>query len=1022
MMEILKASAGSGKTYNLARTYIRLLLTKDDPQAYRHILAVTFTNKATDEMKRRILQELFILADKPTESPYCKDFVPSVFPAAEALQKRASAQLGAILHDYSSFAVSTIDKFFQQTLRAFSREIGQFASYQVELDKAALVEESVDRILDALTEQDKDLLDWLTDNVKAGLSQGNRFNLEPPLKEMAVNLKSGDHEDAVRRFGIDEGKVCSKEHLKQVRKGCDDLVRTYVKDVENAARAVLDVLQQHGVDPADSNRGFLKALYGYLDLDPHASVATPTASFLDKAPDSSKWFAKTRDRFRLELEGSLEGPLDAFCALFGDRYRAYATARLIGAQVFGLGIAGELRKAFEEVQKEKNVISIDDSNTILKGIIDGSDAPFVYEKLGVRFEDFLLDEFQDTSTIQWENFRPLLLNSEAGGFENLVVGDVKQSIYRWRGSDWNLLDSELQKTFHLPPEAVRVLDENYRTCRAIVEFNNAFFPYAAEQLDGLLGTTDIRRIYGDVEQKVRFRDPAEGSVDVQFCGDAEAEMDAILESVQAVIDAGGQYGDIAILVRGNAEGSEIASRFVQEGIPVVSDDSLFVKASVTVRRLVSQLSLVDAPDTEEKASVAGFLARSLDIRIPEHYHSLTDLAESLLRDLREADAATFEAEIPYVQSFMDYLLDWTATRGNDLTAFLRDWEAADPKIASPESGSSVRVMTVHKSKGLEFPYVIFPFAEKVTLYKPSSYWCRPAVEGTPLAAVADGIYHVELSGSSEATLFAEDFRRERLLQFIDNINVFYVAMTRAKYGLKVIAKEPPRKLMDAVGNGGPVDWKNLSQVLYGYVGTLDYHAGSMYDFGSLKREAGPAKPLPAGYPSFPAGDRGRLKFSRDAADYFGPDGLVGPEASNRLRGLVLHDILSAVTVPADLPRAVDRAIGTGALPSADRDRTLRFLEAEIASVEVRGWFAAGVQILNEAPLIGPDGAELRPDRVVIRFDGSAEIIDYKFGQPDRKYLDQVRGYMDLYRALGHGSVSGTIWYIRENGEDEFVEV
>ena len=1021
MIQILKASAGSGKTYNLAREYIRLLLTKKDPQAYRHILAVTFTNKATDEMKRRILDELFTLATEPAKSPYIGDFVPKVFKTAEDLQKRASGQLGGILHDYSSFAVSTIDKFFQQTLRAFSREIGQFASYQVELDKAALVEESVDRILDGLTEDDRGLLGWLTENVKAGLESGNRFNLEPPLKEMAVNLKSMDHAEAVRRYSIDEDAAYAKDHLKEIQKGCAALADAFVKDVREAAKAVLDVLEQHGVDPADSNRGFLKGLYAFRDLGPRDAVGTPTDSFMDKAPDSSKWFAKSKDRFRVELEGSLEGPLNAFCDLFGDRYRQYRTACLIGGQAYTLGIAAELRKAFDEVQKEKNVLSIDDSNTILKGIIDGSDAPFVYEKLGVRFEDFLLDEFQDTSTIQWENFRPLLLNSEAGGFDNLVVGDVKQSIYRWRGSDWHLLDAGVKADFRQGAE--KVLDGNYRTCKAIVQFNNAFFPYAAAQLDGLLGGDEISRIYHDVDQQVCFKDPAEGSVDVKFVEDYDAQMDEIVATVREVEAAEGKYGDIAILVRGNQEGSEIAARLVSEGIPVVSDDSLFVKSSVTVRRLVSQLSLVDAPDTEGRASVAGFLARSMDIRIPDHYHSLTDLAESLLRDLRDADPDTFEAEVPYIQSFMDYLLDWSASHGNDLSAFLREWADADPKIASPETGSAVRVMTVHKSKGLEFPYVIFPFAEKVTLYKGSSYWCRPDVDGTPLASFADGVYHVELSGASESTLFAEDYRRERTLQYIDNINVFYVALTRAKYGLKVIAKVPTQKVLDAVRKGEPADWKNLSQVLYGFVGTLDYHAGTMYGFGALKREAGPAAPLRTGYPSFAAGDRGRLKFSRDAADYFGPDGLVGPDASNRLRGLVLHDILASVTVPGDLPRAVDRAVASGELPRADRDRTLRFLEDEIASVADRGWFAeSGVRILNESPLIGPDGADLRPDRVVIGPDGSAAIIDYKFGVPEKKHQEQVRTYMELYRAMGHAPVTGTLWYIRENEADEWVEI
>ena len=1022
MIEILKASAGSGKTYNLARSYIRLLLGKKDPQAYRHILAVTFTNKATDEMKRRILRQLYILAVRPEESPYYEDFVSSLFPTAQALQERASGQLAGILHDYSSFAVSTIDKFFQQTLRAFSREIGQFASYQVELDKDSLVEESVDRILDALTEEDRPLLDWLTDNVKASLEQGDRFSLEPPLKGMAVNLQSEDHAEAVRRFGVDEGKVYSKEHLKKVREGCDALVRQYVRDVKAGATEVLDVLSRHGIDPSESNRGFLKALYGYQELDARSCVSAPTASFMDKAPDSAKWFAKSRDRYRLALEGDLEGPLEAFCGLFGTRYREYRTALLIRSQLYGLGIAGELRKAFEEVQREKNVISIEDSNTILKGIIDGSDAPFVYEKLGVRFEDFLLDEFQDTSTIQWENFRPLIANSEAGGFDNLVVGDVKQSIYRWRGSDWHLLDEGLSGDPAFSSVKERVLDGNYRTCRRIVEFNNRFFTYAAAQLDGVLGGDDVRRIYGDVRQTVCTDDPAEGSVDVQFCEDAGAEMDAVVAAVREVVDAGGRYGDIAVLVRGNAEGSAVAARLVTEGVEVISDDSLFVKSSVTVRRLVSQLSLVDSPDGEDNASVAGFLARSMDIRIPDHYHSLTDLSESLLRGLRAADPVTFDAEIPYVQSFMDFLLDWTASRGNDLSAFLRDWEVADPKIASPVSDTAVRVMTIHKSKGLEFPYVIFPFAEKVTLFKGSSYWVRPDVDGTSLGTFADGVYHVELNGTSEDTLFAEDYRRERKLQFIDNINVFYVALTRAKYGLKVIAVRPPAKVTDAVRRGESADWKNLSQLLYGFVQTMDYREGALYDFPSMDREPDPAVPIETGYPSFGAGERGRLRFSRDAADYFGPDGLVGPDASNRLRGLVLHEALSGVTVPEDLPAAVDRVVDTGELPKKDRERTIAFLRDEIASVASRGWFSPDARVLNESPLLDAGGSEVRPDRVVIRPDGSAAILDYKFGRREKEHLAQVRGYVDLYRKMGYGPVTGTIWYIRENGADEFVEV
>ena len=1020
MIRILKASAGSGKTYNLAREYIRLLLVRTDPQAYRHILAVTFTNKATEEMKGRILKELFILSDEPRKSSYFNDFVPALFPDEEALEKRASDQLNAILHDYSAFAVSTIDRFFQQALRAFSREIGQFASYQVDLDKEGLVNESVDRILDALTEEDRTILDWLTESVKTGLERGVRFNLEQPLRTFALRLRSEDYDTSVRRFGIDEDAVFDRAHLRALRKACEAVIRAFLRDVDASAKAVLEVLDRHCVTPADSKNGFLKALYGYLDPDPHAVLKPVTPAFREKALDSSNWFAKAKDKLRLELEGDLEGPLEAFCGLFDERFKLYRTALVLRNQVYSLGVAAELKQAFADLQKEKNVISIEDSNTILKDIIDGSDAPFVYEKLGVRYEHFLLDEFQDTSAVQWDNFRPLLGNSLSGGFDDLIVGDVKQSIYRWRGSDWHLLESGLQRTFGIGPDAPRVLNGNFRTCREIVAFNNDFFPFAAEKLDAMLGGDEIRRIYRDVVQTVRFDDPAPGSVGIRFVDDTEAEMDAILEGIREVGANGGNPGDIAILVRNNEDGSAIASRLVSEGIPVVSDDSLFVKSSITVRRLSSQLSLSVDTGRDNALDVAGYLARKMDLHAPDHYHSLTDLAESLLRELRKADPDTFEAEIPYVQSFLDYLLDWTSLHGNDLSAFLQDWEEASPKIASPDTGSSVRVITVHKSKGLEFPYVIFPFAEKVTLYKGSTYWCRPELAGTELEATADGIYPVELSASMEETLFADSYRREQVLQSIDNINVFYVALTRAKYGLRVIAKTPSQKLKTALDKGTGVEWKDLSQLLYAYVGAEAYRRGQMYDFHALKREAGSAEPLEMHWPSYPAGERGRLKFSRDAADFFGPDGLVGPQASNRLRGLVLHDILSSVIVPGDLPRAVERAVAAGELPEEDRTPTLRFLSARIASAVARGWFpAAKAQVLNEASLIGTDGAELRPDRVILHEEGTVTVVDYKFGRPEKAHLEQVRRYAALYRDMGHTLVEGFLWYVEA---DEVVSV
>ena len=503
----MKASAGSGKTYSLARTYISLLLRNEDRYAYRHILAVTFTNKATDEMKNRILKELHIMATRPAESAYRKDFVPSVFPSEEKMQYKAQRVLHDILHDYSAFAVSTIDRFFQQTLKAFSREIGQFASYQVELDRDSLVAESVDRLLDSLTEESGSLLSWLTTNVLEQIEQGGKYSLDANLLNMAVRLRSAQRQSELEKAGINEDEAYSKEGLMKIRSSCRDIMASFRKSVKARARKALDILEEAGVNPADSNRGFLKTLYVYDELGDNDMIEAPKQTFITKALDSDAWFAKSKAPKLFPLVYPfLEAPLEDFCELWGEEFALYNTARILDGQIYGLGVAGELRQMFNDLMKEKNVLCIDDSNTILRDIIDGSDAPFVYEKLGVRFDHFLLDEFQDTSQVQWTNFSPLLHNSDSQDGESLIVGDVKQSIYRWRGSDWNLLDEKIPGEF--PGHKEEVLDTNYRSLSNIVNFNNAFFSSSAKILDQMYGSSEngsIERIFADELKKALLK-------------------------------------------------------------------------------------------------------------------------------------------------------------------------------------------------------------------------------------------------------------------------------------------------------------------------------------------------------------------------------------------------------------------------------------------------------------------------------------------------------------------------------------
>lgn len=1015
MIEIIKASAGSGKTFTLARKYIMLLLQSEDRYAYRHILAVTFTNKATEEMKSRILKELHILAANPRKSDYYKDFVPAPYAGDNALQEAAGTVLCNILHDYSAFAVSTIDRFFQQTLKAFSREIGQFASYQIELDRESLIAESVDRVLDSMTGEKKDekKLKWLTDNTLAQIKNGEGYKLDYTLKNVASRLKSEEHRTLVEKAGLNQDVLYSEQELKKLSEGCQRVCDDYLAALKAAATNVRNAFAQAGLAPEDTKSHFMSNwLDKYINLKDSGQIQYPSDSFLKNAADVSVWFPKTKSYMTGMVTSAITSAVGDFLALFGKEYDVYCTALLLMGQVYGFGIANELHQEFEALLKEKNVLSLDDSNTILKNIIDGTETPFIYEKMGVRYEHFLLDEFQDTSHVQWENFRPLLKNSIDSGFYSLIVGDVKQSIYRFRNSDWKLLRDAAPEAFGkmVKPDTLK---DNWRSFGNIIRFNNSFFKEVAEQLDiqygfgknadGVVCDGVLTKIYEDVEQNIKKE--SDGAVKLTFC-DREQELDAVMASINAALEKGYSYRDIAVLVRGNKDGSDVAAHLIANKIGVVTDDSLMISSALTVRRLVSLLSSIDNPDD----SMARYLAEHLEIDIPESYSSIIDLCEDLLGKLRRYNEDVFCSEVLYVQSFMDVLREYVEKNGNSLHAFLKDWEGNTQSISSPKVGDSVRIMTIHKSKGLDFPYVIVPFMEAVGLSRHERKWCVPDVSGTALEGVASGVYDVTLSGKSEKTLFAQHYRDETLLQYVDNMNVVYVALTRAKECMEIISAMPEK-------TDGP--FEDFSQILHWYalkhgekLGFSQEDQNFVYGEIPVKKkedEEEGMKPLHADFCSWPLD--GRLRFSTDSADFFNDEGMAGIAASHRIKGIVLHDILAHVYVRADLDAAVERAVVAGTVPAGEADAVKELLRSRIESADAEGWFPDDRScIMNEVELIDKEGGVWRPDRVV-KIGNSVRIVDYKFGAHYSDYEKKLRKYADLWRDMGYDVVSVCLWYV-----------
>lgn len=923
MINIFKASAGSGKTHTLSKTYLDLLLKADSKTAYRNILAVTFTNKATEEMKERILRDL---AEEGKTNP------------------RAREILINLLHDYGSFSVSTIDKFFQQALRAFSRELGSSGNYQIELDKASLTKEAMDRVLDDLTEKDKDLLGWFTKQLETALDNGESFHLESSLYEMAEEF--GD---------VNEKFTYDKKKLTELKEKCKEIVDTFHKDVYENALCI---------DTTTWGKTAAKGLAQYAGAQTKYKDSVKAAN--------ATTLAKLAETAGCEAMYALMNPQ-------GRRWKEYRTARMVEKVIFTLGLAEEFYSKLAIIEEEKGVISLDESTSLLRDIIDGSDAPFIYEKLGVRFNHFLLDEFQDTSVVQWENFKPLLANSVSEGYSNIIVGDVKQSIYRWRNSDWNLLDKEIEENFKGKVEVI-TLKENWRSTQSIVNFNNEFFTFAADNLG-------LSKIYADVKQEVKVEDSQEGCVTVDFCED---ELEMIDGYIEQAVAAGAKMSDMAILLRTNGEGKKVAEYLLSKGYSVISDDSLDLKSSLIIRKIVSYLhSLCNNSD-----SLNTYLSESLEIDSEREYHSLLDLVDGVIKDLSETHPDEIKGQTLFIQSFMDDILEWTSIHGNDLRQYLKHWEESKIAISSPNDPNAIRITTVHKSKGLAFPIVIFPFAEKVGLFKEDTLWCHldsDAEMGEPF----NSIFPVVLGKSSGDSFFSESLKNEMEMQRIDNLNIFYVCLTRARKEMHIIAKNPPKSLID--GKSSPND---LSQLLYLYCEQNGYTFGSPYRWNEAsKKEDSEIEEFNAEYETYgmnPEACSRRFVASSDAWDYFSEEGIG---QSKRLRGIEQHALLSRIRTSDDAPEV---------LRSIEPQTRELLLERISAHSE---WFSPELKTLNEVAIIDSFGNTNRPDRVLVDEEGHVTVIDFKFGEEDEKYSGQVRRYMRLFREMGYGEVSGYIWYV-----------
>jgi ATP-dependent exoDNAse (exonuclease V) beta subunit len=1057
MLTVYRASAGAGKTHTLTGEYLKLLFAR--PAAYRRILAVTFTNKATEEMKSRIIEELYRLS-----SGQPSNHLDMLCKAYDLTGKQARGQAGqtliAILHDYSAFNISTIDRFFQQTMRAFTREIGLQGGYGIEMDQDRVLTESIDNLLGSLDRpENKALLGWMIRFAEDKIESGGEWNLRRDITGLGREVFTEKFKALSDRVSED---IADKEALEQYKEDLYALIRSVENEAKRLGEQGLALLNRYGLLPSDFKGGSRSPLF-FLEKLAGGEMKPPPATFAGLAGNVEECYAKTTpagkcQTIREAFEAGLGDCLQRIVSLFSG-LTDYYTAKEIFRHYYTLGILSDISRQIALYREEKNILLIADTTELLSKVIDGSDAPFIYEKTGTTIDHFMIDEFQDTSGMQWHNFRPLIRESLAYRQANLIVGDVKQSIYRFRNSDWKLLDEQVRKDFRPEEVTERTLKENWRSCRPVVSFNNALFTVAPELLQNaynetltsssLSGEEQARfstRIVSAYAQSYQQTAPPfagkDGRVRVEFIPQDDGEktwkeeaLERLPALLEQLLDDGYSFKDIAILVRTNREGAMVADTLLSlpsgetGGMAVISDEALFVSSSPSVRFIVALLRYMENPDNKTYTQMP--LWKMESVPLPAFPSPLYETVEEIYRLF----AGRFPAnEQAFIQAFFDLTAEFIRQEGADRGRFLKWWDETGCKksITMPDGQDAVRILTIHKSKGLGMKVVILPFADWEIDHKPSKpviLWCRP--EGKPFDRLH--LVPVRYGKALGDTRFAADYFHEKLYACIDNLNTLYVACTRAKEELILLAPRP--KKLNEKGEVEKIDsvsallWAGLSatvpetregEPLMDLPASFNTAEG-IFEWGN-RRNAGEGLTPPLvsevttvanRLVSVSPGERLQLRLYGKGFFFDNP---------SRKRGALMHELLSRIRTKDDVPASVENYRLSGIISREEAEELTARLNVLLDKPEVSAWYNAPTRVLNEVEILFGKGKSRRPDRVMLS-GGKAIVVDYKFGEqhPGNRYHNQVRNYMQLIREMGYGEVSGYLWYVTLDTIEEVTE-
>lgn len=1064
-LHVIKASAGSGKTHRLTGEYLHLLFS--GPQRYRHILAVTFTNKATDEMKSRIVQELHRLASGG-DSSYLRDLTADFGLNEAQVRVGARSILENILHDFSSFSISTIDRFFQQTMRAFTREMGLSGGYNIELDESTYLMETVDLMLSELDQpENKMLSNWLLLFMQQSIEEGKSWKINRQVLDLARQLFNETYKSFT---GEEEEKIRDKEFLLSYQQTLRKIVRAFEREVKETGERGLAVMSQYGLHFSDFS-GSSRSPFSYFVKWANKEIKSPTATFLLLENNPEKWVTRTtpadkRAAIEAAYSGGLNDAVQRAVGLFANTI-PYNSALSILRNFYTLGILNDIQKRLRKLLQENNTLFLSDTTELLNHMIAGTDTPFIYEKTGTRITNYMIDEFQDTSRMQWHNFKPLVGESLASANFNLIVGDVKQSIYRFRNSDWRLLESQIGDDFPAEHISAHVLDTNWRSDKHIVQFNNAFFTQSPLILQQDFNTTDedlvdtqITDAYRDAYQRVPpSKNDSGGQVKVTFLQDEKdadwkAEvLEQLPHEIERLQDQGFALKDIAVVVRWNHEAVLVAETLLAYAgahadspyrYDLISNEALLIGNAQSVKAVIALMRHFRDPKDNSCRMMAAFEYYRLHRNAsPEEALQLyreeaaDTFPEEIMLHLRELSSLPFydmterffalsggalkEKENAYIQAFLDLALKFSTRTTTDLGAFLDWWDEKGCRktLFSPEDQDAIRLITIHKSKGLGFGAVIMPFVNWGVDHAPNHndiIWCKPDRAPFDQLSVAPLKYGKALAD----TIFRNDYLAEKRFTYIDNLNLLYVAFTRAKHRLILFAPKPKKPA--SIATVADLLWRSITDLpaatatekenekenilLSDYF--TEEEGAAVFTFGNASlfksdEKKGVLTHKTGQWQSHPFHERLQLRLN--SLGFFSDDG-------RRDHGKMMHDMISHVETVADIPGAVAQKISEGELKESEREGIVSELTGFLSLPEISRWYSGQYRVLNEAQVLHPRRGLSRPDRVMIG-DGEVIVADYKFGESeDRRYNRQVQRYVKSIAEMGFEKVKGYVVYVK----------